>query len=59
MLLTWLIEELTAFVSVFFKGTITSGLEGARLGVQREKIKEAKLCRQVWEAGNGGRLVQL
>ena len=59
MLLTRLTEELVAFVSVLFKGTITAELEGVRLGVQRGNIKEAKLCRQVWEEGNGSRLVQL
>ena len=51
MLLTWLTEEPTAFVSVFFKGKIMAGLEGARLGVQRDEIKEATLSRQGWEAG--------
>ena len=28
-----------------------AGLEGARLGVQRDEIKEATLSRQGWEAG--------
>lgn len=46
------------FVSVMFKDTIMAGSEGARFGVQRNKIKKAKVC-ILLETGNEGRLIQL
>ena len=46
------------FVSVMFKDTIMAGSEGATVGVQRDKIKKAKVC-TLLEMGNEGRLIQL